>query len=98
MPVSLLPVKPMRSTSGWEQSASPTEPPGPVITLKTPSGRPASAMISANFRISEELMLGGFRTQVLPTAMTADILTAVMITGRFQGMMSATTPKGSRRK
>jgi hypothetical protein len=45
-----------------------------------------------------EFMLGGFITQVLPTAITADSLTAIMMTGRFHGIIRAATPKGSRLK
>ena len=41
-PTSVEPVNAILSTPGWRASASPMTAPGPVTTLRTPSGRPAS--------------------------------------------------------
>ena len=46
-PTSVEPVKAILSTPSWAASAAPAVSPKPVTTLTTPSGRPASAMISA---------------------------------------------------
>ena len=46
-PTSVEPVKATQSMSGWRPIASPTVSPGPVTTLRTPSGMPASAPSSA---------------------------------------------------
>ena len=44
-PVSVSPVKAILSTPGWPASALPVVAPGPVMTLSTPLGRPASSTI-----------------------------------------------------
>ena len=41
-PVVVSPVKATLPTPGWAASAAPAEPPGPVTTLRTPGGMPAS--------------------------------------------------------
>jgi hypothetical protein len=43
MPVSVEPVKATLSTPGWRTRARPVVGPSPVITLKTPGGKPASS-------------------------------------------------------
>ena len=67
-PTSVEPVKDTTSTPGCSPSASPTEEPGPVITLNTPSGMPASAANSASFRVESEVTLAGLRMTLLPSA------------------------------
>ena len=47
LPTSVEPVKAILSTPSWAASAAPAVSPYPVTTLTTPSGSPASAMISA---------------------------------------------------
>ena len=47
-PTSVEPVNAILSTAGWRARASPMTPPGPLTTLRTPSGSPASAASSAS--------------------------------------------------
>ena len=97
-PVSLEPVKPMTSTSGWQHSFMPVVSPLPVRMFTTPSGSPADWRMRAKTRSVMELMEGGLMTQVLPTARAAEAFTASMMTGKFQGMIRAATPMGPRLK
>ena len=45
-PVVVSPVKAILPTRGCAASAAPAEPPGPVMTLTTPGGKPASSASS----------------------------------------------------
>ena len=56
-------------------------PPGPVTTLSTPSGKPASAASSASRRALNGDWLAGLRTTELPVARAAPSFQAVMING-----------------
>ena len=67
-PLPVSPVKATLSTSGWPQSASPISLPGPVSTLTTPSGIPASRQISPSMMAVIGVALAGFRMSVLPAA------------------------------
>ncbi len=55
--------------------------PGPVTTLSTPSGSPASAASSASRSAVNGDWLAGFRTTELPVARAAPSFQAVMIIG-----------------
>ena len=65
-PVSTEPVKVTASTLGWSSSAWPTVDPRPMTRLKTPAGRPASAMISASACAEAVARSAGLNTTVLP--------------------------------
>ena len=67
-PVAVSPVKATLSTPGWAASASPTSLPGPVRTLTTPSGTPASRQISPRITAVIGVALAGLRMRVLPAA------------------------------
>ena len=54
--------------SGWRPSASPTVSPGPVTTLSTPSGIPASAPSSAIRSRLSDVVEAGLITTVFPVA------------------------------
>ncbi len=85
------------STSGWDASAAPAVAPEPVTMLITPGGSPSTdAKTSANLSAICELIDGGLRMQVLPTATAGASLTAVMMVGRFHGVINPTTPTACR--
>ena len=67
-----------------------------MTRLNTPSGSPASAMISASAQAEPGTRSAGLRTTQLPKASAGAIFQAGMAIGKFQGVISPTTPKGSR--
>src|SRR2546427_293711 len=67
-PVTVSPVTETMATSGCVTSAAPTSPPGPVTTLSTPAGRPASSAALAISRVESGVQLAGLTTTVLPAA------------------------------
>ena len=83
--------------SGCRPSASPTVSPGPVTTLRTPSGIPASAPSSAIRSRLSDVVEAGLMTIVLPVASAGPELP-----GRHLGRVvprddaPPTTPTGSR--
>ena len=97
LPTSLLPVSEILSTSGCVHRASPSCPPGPVMTLSTPLGMPAwlasEAMISAESGVVE----AGFNTSVLPITSACEIFHSAIMCGTFHGAIAAHTPIASRR-
>jgi len=76
--------------------AMPTLPPGPVTTLTTPSGRPASWQSSANFSAVSGVCDAGFSTTVLPAASAGASFHDERRNGKFHGTMAPTTPTGWR--
>ena len=95
-PVALDPTKPMAATSGWPASSSPTTLPGPVTRLKTPGGRSASAMHEARTVAQTEVEDAGFQTTVFPAPRAGAMISAGIVYGQFQGVMTPTTPSGTR--
>lgn len=69
-PVDTLPVKDTFATSGWWQSKLPVSCP-PCTTLRSPSGAPASAKISANMTAVTGVTGDGLNTMVLPDSWNA---------------------------
>ena len=96
-PTSVLPVKAILSTSGWVQRTLPSSPPGPVITLTTPSGRLAALAASAMMSAVRGVADAGFSTTVLPMASAGPIFQKAIFMGKFQGTMPTHTPIGSLR-
>ena len=95
LPVADEPVSVIMSTIGWVTRTSPTVA-SPVTTENAPSGRPASAASSAR-RIDERGVVGaGLSTTVHPAASAAPTFHTAMISGKFHGVMAATTPAGRR--
>ena len=94
-PVTVDPVKTMRSTSGCAASAAPASAPRPVTTLTTPFGTPASTSNSAMRRTVSEASSAGFMTTVQPVASTPPSTHHWLIKGPFHGMMPPTTPTGA---
>jgi len=96
LPTSVEPVKAILSTRGSRTSAMPTLPPGPVTTLNTPSGTPASWQISAKRSAVSGVWDAGLITIVLPAASAGAIFQDESRKGKFQGTMAPTTPTGWR--
>src|SRR2546428_3351609 len=72
----------------------PAGPPGPVTTLSTPSGRPASWESSANLSAVSGVSEAGFRATVLPAASAGASFHDASTNGEFQGTIAPTTPTG----
>ncbi len=92
-PTSVEPVKAILSTSGCSTSSFPVSP-SPVITFKTPGGRPAACASSANARAVSGVNSAGFKTMVQPAASAGATFHATISSGKFQGMIWPTTPAG----
>src|SRR6266568_3903852 len=71
--------------------------PGPGSTESTPGGRPACIKISASDSTERGVSWAGLTTTVLPQARAGAIFQEAMTRGKFQGVMRAHTPTGSRR-
>ena len=96
MPVLVEPVKATLSTPGWRTSARPTAGPLPVMTLKTPSGMPASATSSASSSAVTGVWSLGLTTMVQPAASAGASFQVSSSSGEFHGTIAATTPTGTR--
>jgi hypothetical protein len=95
-PTSVEPVNAILATSGCSTSRWPTVRPAPTTTLTTPAGMPASVAIRSNASAVSGVSSAGLRTTVLPAASAGASFHDAMTSGKFQGVMSATTPSGSR--
>jgi hypothetical protein len=71
------------------------EEPGPVITLNTPGGTPASKRILASSRVVTGVMLAGFITILLPSPGPGQIYKQ-QNHGKVPGGDTGATPIGSR--
>src|SRR3990172_23871 len=87
LPISVEPVNAILSTRGSRTSAIPALPPGPVTTLKTPSGSPASWQSSANLSAVSGVSDAGFRTTVLPAASAGAIFQDERREGEERGVV-----------
>ena len=67
----------------------------PCTTLSTPGGRPASANAAASRSPISGVIGDGLNTTVFPAASAGPILRLAMFSGKFQGVMTPTTPTGS---
>ncbi len=65
--------------------------------FSTPAGRPASSASTARARADRGVSSAGLATTVQPAARAGPNLRAIIATGKFQGVITATTPTGSRR-
>src|SRR6516164_6678871 len=95
-PVVTEPMKPTACTPGWPATASPTTGPGPGRKLNTPGGTPVSAMISASSAQHAEVLGAGTQITALPAAMAGANSSAPIVYGQFHGLMTPTTPSGTR--
>ncbi len=96
MPTSVEPVNAIFATSGCSTSRCPHVRPGPTTTLTTPSGSPASSASSAKRSAVSGVSSAGFNTTVLPAASAGAIFQQAIASGKFHGVISPTTPSGSR--
>jgi len=77
--------------------AAPTSEDEPVMKLRTPLGMPASANASARRNPLSGASEEGLNTTVLPVTSAGAIFRAGIDTGKFHGVITDTTPSGSRR-
>ena len=96
-PTSVEPVKAILATSGCSTSRLPQTLPGPATTFSTPSGNPASSAIRSSSSAVSGVSSAGFRTTQLPAASAGATFQAAIVSGKFQGTISPTTPSGSRK-
>ena len=97
-PISVEPVNPTLETRGSVTSALPTLDPGPGRTDIVPSGSPASARISASRSSESGVSDAGLTTIVFPHARAGESFHVAITSGKFQGVISAHTPTGSRQR
>ncbi|MNG03968.1 hypothetical protein D3C84_870720 [compost metagenome] len=96
-PTSVDPVKVSLRTNGLAVSSpAMSRVSFPVITLNTPAGTPARCASSARARAVMGVWLAGFTTIVQPAASAGAALRVIMAAGKFQGVIAAQTPMGSR--
>ena len=92
LPVATDPVNITKSTSST--SAAPVSP-RPVATWKTPSGRPHAASISAISNEVSGVISEGLRTTAFPAASAGMQSPNELLSGKFQGPITPTTPSGA---
>ena len=68
----------------------------PVTTFSTPGGTPARSPSLASASAVKGVSEAGFATTVQPAAIAGAILRAIIAAGKFQGVIAAATPIGSR--
>ena len=96
-PTSVEPVNAIFATSSCSTSRCPQTEPGPATTFTTPSGMPASSAMRSNSIAVSGVSSAGLRTIVLPAASAGAIFQDAIVSGKFQGVISPTTPSGSRK-
>src|SRR6185436_4460041 len=95
LPISVEPVNDTLRTVGLLVSSAPISVADPVITLKTPFGTPARSASSASASAEKGVCDAGFSTTVQPAAIAGPALRVIIASGKFHGVMQATTPIGS---
>ena len=78
-------------------SFSPTLAPAPMTKLNSPAGISCFAIISVNRTALAGVRFAGFQMTALPKAKAGAIFQEAVAVGKFQGLMTVTTPMGSRR-
>ena len=63
---------------------------------KTPAGSSASTMHSASFTAQTDVDGAGTQTTAFPAASAGAMSSAGMVYGQFHGVMTPTTPRGTR--
>ena len=94
--MSCEPVKLTASTSGDDVIAGPIFDPGPMTRFRTPGGKPARWRMSTSDQGDAGASSAGLKTTQLPNASAGAIFHAGIASGKFHGVMSPTTPTGSR--
>ncbi len=95
-PTSVEPVNAIFATSGCSTSRCPQVRPGPTTTFTTPAGIPASSTSSENLSDVSGVSSAGLSTTVLPAASAGASFHAAIVSGKFHGVISPTTPSDSR--
>ena len=93
-PTAAEPVKVITATSGWSFQAGTICSGRPVTTFSQPSGRPASARVSASRPADRGVRSDGLRTTAQPAASAGATLCMTRLRGKLNGVMAATTPNG----
>src|SRR5690348_15683494 len=88
------PVNDTACTAGALISAGPITSPAPRRMLTTPGGMPAAAAHSASATAHAADASAGLSTIVLPNASAGAAFQSGIATGKFHGVISATTPSG----
>src|SRR5690606_41922205 len=97
LPVRVSPVKVIAFTSGCSVRYWPAlSGPKPWTTLNTPSGPPASRITSPSSAVVDGVVSDGLTTTVLPKASAGATFQVISSSGRFQGQITAITPRGVR--
>ncbi len=96
LPVADSPTKATAFTAGCSVRARPACSPIPLTRLTTPSGTPASCMISARSHAVSGLHSAGLCTTVQPAASAGAIFHVESMNGVFHGVITPTGPIGSR--
>ena len=93
-PTSFEPVKEMKRMRGCVISGSPTSPPPPLTKLTTPGGMPASSSSAKKRYAIHGESDDGLRTMQLPVTAPAEVMPAMIASGKFHGGITAPTPSG----
>ncbi len=94
LPTSVEPVKESFFTIGFDVISPPISDADPVTTLSTPLGTPARSASSASASAENGVCDAGFSTTVHPAASAGPALRVIIASGKFHGVMQATTPIG----
>src|SRR6202034_2401607 len=94
LPTSVDPVKPTKASAGCSHGTSPIGGASPVMTLKTPFGRPAFSASATSANELSGVSLAGLSTTVQPAASAGDTLRVIIEFGKFQGVIAPQTPIG----
>ena len=88
------PVNEISGTPGCVTSAAPATSPMPCTMLNTPSGTPASVMISGSSDADSGVHSAGLSTTVQPEASAGASFQDSSMNGVFHGVISPATPGG----
>ena len=91
-PTAAEPVKAIVWTPGCRTSAAPTSP-APGSSATAPGGTPAARRIETSSPAQPGDCSAGFSSAALPVASAAAVIPAGMASGKFQGAITAVTPR-----
>ena len=94
-PVTVSPVNDTLAIRGFAASALPISAPGPVTMFTVPGGS-TSPITSASLRIDHGVGEAGLMTEQFPAARAGASFHAAISSGKLNGMICPTTPRGSR--
>src|SRR5690606_8181424 len=97
LPTGVDPVNEIIEGTECATKSSPMTDPGPITTLSTPAGSPASSKMRANNKPPViGVSLAGLITTALPRAIAGATERCERCSGKFQGLITPTTPNGRR--